>query len=133
MPEFTDDALHCLDSKWRFKIAQPEIVDGKMQFGANIVNTLRFICHAPYMRKDGTIDVCHNPMKTVVGRGTGDQTEIVECGKCRSQYIIRTIYDDAGHVTFSNSIWDIGRKVSSVGTLWTDRKDYTSYVKFEKK
>lgn len=130
---FTDEALKRVDVKGRYKIEFPQIVNGKMQFGANEVHTQRFICQAPYMRKDGTIDVCNNPMKTVIGMGTGDQAEIIECGKCRSQYIMRTIYNKVGNVKYSTSVWDIGRKVAKEGRLWTDREDYTSYVKFAQK
>lgn len=125
----TEADLH-IDAKGRFRIDRPQIVDGSMTFGPNKVSTLRYICQSAYMMKDGTIDVCRNPFKTVVGRGTGDQTEIVECGKCRTQYIVRSKYSALGSLEVQTSVWDIGRKIAAEGFLWTDKSDYTSYIKF---
>lgn len=124
--------LH-IDAKGRYRIDRPEVVDGSMTFGPNTVKTLRFICQSAYMMKDGTVDVCHNPFKTIVGGGTGDQTEIVECGKCRTQYIVRTKYGYLGTLELQTSVWDIGRKIAAEGRLWTDKTDYTSYIKFKLK
>lgn len=114
----------------KFHIYQPEIVNGKMDFGSYDCATLRLLCQSAYMNKDGEISVCHNPFFTVVGQGLGDQTQIVECGKCRTQYIIRRKYNEQGNLTFSTSVWAIGRKVETKGKLWTDRKDWSSHVIF---
>lgn len=128
----TSKAKAHIDKDKRLNIQQLEIVKGRMNFGKSSVETLRFICHAPYVRKDNSIDICMNPMKTVVGGGTGDQTEIIECGKCRSQYIIRTQYSDLGHVNFSTSIWDVGRKLKAMGRFMSAHDDYKGCIDFGK-
>lgn len=124
------DVLARTDRNGKFHIYPLEIVKGEMDFGKYKQNTLRFICQSAYVNKEGKVSICKNPCLTVVGGGTGDQTKIIECGKCRSQYIVRTQYNDAGNVHFMTSVWAIGRKVSQLGKLWTDRKDWESYIDF---
>ena len=128
--EMDSEAKARTDRNGRFHIRPLEIVNGEMDFGSYKQKTLRFICQSAYMNREGVISVCKNPCKTVVGGGTGDQTEIIECGHCRTQYIIRTRYNEQGNVNFSTSVWAIGRKVEEKGKLWTDRNDWESYIKF---
>lgn len=114
----------------KFHIYPLEIVKGEMDFGKYKQKTLRMICQSAYMNKEGQISICKNPCFTVVGGGTGDQTQIIECGKCRTQYIIRRRYNEQGNVNFSTSVWAIGRKVGEKGKLWTDRKDWSDHIIF---
>ena len=101
----------------KFHLYLPTISKGEMDFGKYKQKTLRFICQSAYVNKEGQVSICNNPFKDVVGGGTGDQTEIVHCDKCRTQYIIRTRYNEAGNVNFSTSVWAIGRKVAELGKL----------------
>lgn len=75
------------------------------------VGTIQLRCNSCFVKRPDTICKCNSTVKTIVGGGTGDQCEIVECGKCRTSYLIRTIYDDKGHLKLNVSVWDTGRNL----------------------
>lgn len=97
-----------------FKIELPTlkkselIIDGKKQCG-----TIQLRCNSCYVKHPDTICKCNSTVKTIVGGGTGDQCEIIECGKCRTSYMVRTIYDDKGHLKLNISVWDTGRNIKN--------------------
>lgn len=97
-----------------FKIELPTlkksslVIDGQDQCG-----TIQLRCNSCYVKHPDTICKCNSTVKTIVGGGTGDQCEIIECGKCRTSYLVRTRYDEEGHLKLSVSVWDTGRNIKN--------------------
>lgn len=125
-----DDEALTRTENGRFHIHPLVIVDGEMDFGKYKQKTRRMICQSAYMNKEGRVSICKNPCFTVVGEGSGDQTQIIECGKCRTQYVIRRQHNTQGDTLFSTAVWAIGRKIGEKGKLWTDRKDWSDHIIF---
>lgn len=84
------------------------MIDGKAQCG-----TIQLRCNSCYVKHPDTICKCNSTVKTIVGGGTGDQCEIIECGKCRTSYLVRTIYDEEGKLHLNVSVWDTGRNIKN--------------------
>lgn len=123
-----------------YEIEVPELVNDRIRVPASEVNggnlgefvpTIKFQCRSLFAKSPNTVCKCNATVKTLVGRGTGDQTEIISCGKCRTSYIIRQHYDDAGHLDISMSVWDLGRNVQQFCKMKRD-KDYKVWVEFNK-
>ncbi len=112
-----------------FKIELPEIVDYKFPMDGKIIPSLQFKCQSLYAKRPNEICKCNSVVKTVIGKGTGDQTEIIECGKCRTSYLIRSHYNDDGTLEIKTSVWDTGRNIKRFGTMKRD-KDYNFWVEF---
>lgn len=74
--------------------------------------TYKFKCQSLYMRNGDIMHCCNSTVKTIIGDGSGDQTEIVECGKCRTSYLIRTRYID-GKLVVNSSVWDTSRNIKN--------------------
>ena len=116
-----------------YKIELPKLVDYKMPYvDGKTVPAIQFRCQSLYAKKPNEICCCNSVVKTIVGGGTGDQTEIIECGKCRTAYLIRTPYNDDGTLEIKTTIWDTGRNVKAFCTMKRD-KDYNTWVEFNKK
>lgn len=92
-------------------------------------STVQLRCNSLYVKKGDVVHKCNSTVKTIIGRGTGDQTEIIECGKCRTSYLIRTQYDEAGHLTLSMSVWDTNRNIKNLSYREHD-DDYNYMVRF---
>lgn len=115
-----------------YKIELPKIRNYKMPYDKGVtVPALQFKCQSLYARKPNEVCCCNSVVKTIIGAGSGDQTEIIECGKCRTSYIIRTRYDDKGHLDIKTTVWDTGRNVKAFCTMKRD-KDYNTWVEFNK-
>lgn len=84
------------------------MIDGKAQCG-----TIQLRCNSCYVKHPDTICKCNSTVKTIVGGGTGDQCEIIECGKCRTSYLVRTQYDEEGKLHLNVSVWDTGRNLKN--------------------
>lgn len=93
--------------------------------------TIQLKCHSLYVKKGDTVCACNSTVKTIVGAGDGDQTEIVECGKCRTAYLIRTTYDDFHHLKLNISVWDTNRNIKNLSYREHD-DDYNYLVRFNK-
>lgn len=114
-----------------YKVDLPKIVEYEMPMGDKKVPSLQFRCQSLYARKPNEICCCNSVVKTAIGGGTGDQTELIECGKCRTSYIIRTQYNDEGHMAIKATVWDTGRNVKAFCNAKRD-KDYNIWVEFNK-
>lgn len=115
-----------------YKIELPDIVNYKFNIGKEKpVPSLQFRCNSLFLYKPNTIDCCHNVIKTVIGKGTGDQTELIECAKCRTSYVIRQIYHEDGQLEIKIAIYDIGRNVQNFCTTRRD-KNSNVWVEFNK-
>lgn len=84
------------------------MIDGKAQ-----CSTIQLRCNSCYVKHPDTICKCNSTVKTIVGGGTGDQCEIIECGKCRTSYLVRTQYDEEGKLHLNVSVWDTGRNLKN--------------------
>lgn len=102
----------CVDGLYKIELPTLRksrlMIDGKDQCG-----TIQLRCNSCYVKHPDTICKCNSTVKTIVGGGTGDQCEIIECGKCRTSYLVRTVYDDEGHLSLNVSVWDTGRNIKN--------------------
>lgn len=115
-----------------YKIELPKIVSYRFNVGKDKpVPSLQFRCNSLYVYKPNTIDCCHNVIKTVIGRGTGDQTELIECAKCRTAYVVRQIYHDDGQMEIKMAVYDTGRNIKNFCNTRRDKKD-DIWVEFNK-
>lgn len=112
-----------------YNIELPELVDGRVQLGEGYAPTIQMRCKSLHVKKPSEIHCCNSVVKTIVGRGRGDQTEIVECGKCRTAYVIRQRYDDNGKLTINTSVWNTPRNLDKYCTTKRDR-NYGVWVQF---
>lgn len=114
-----------------YQINLPAIRKGSIRVGEKDVPTLQFACQSLFVKKPNELSCCNSVVKTVIGSGTGDQTELIECGKCRTSYILRTIYNKDGTVEFKTAIYDVSRNVQNYGKYRCD-KNYNYWVEFNK-
>lgn len=115
-----------------FKIDLPTLKNSELVMdGEKVCNTIQLRCNSCYVKHPDTVAKCNSVVKTIVGGGTGDQCEIVECGKCRTSYLIRTIYDEEGHLKLNVSVWDTGRNIKSFSRREHD-DDYNFLLRFNK-
>lgn len=116
-----------------YGIDLPELIEFKMPYpGAKkgeAVSALKFKCQSLFTKSPDTLCKCNQTIKTLVGRGSGDQTEIISCGKCRTSYLIRTTYDDVGHLKISTSVWEVNRNIRNYCNVKRD-KDYKVWLAF---
>ena len=113
-----------------FEIKKPTISEHVFDYGnKKSVKALQLRCQSLLVKRPDTICRCNSLVKTIVGGGTGDQTELIECGRCRTAYLVRTIYDDAGHLEVRVDTWDLSRNVKRYAELRRD-KDYRIWVSF---
>lgn len=99
--------------------------------GEKVCHTIQLRCNSCYVKHPDTVCKCNSVVKTIVGGGTGDQCEIIECGKCRTSYLVRTIYDNEGHLKLNVSVWDTGRNIKSFSRREHD-DDYNFLLRFNK-
>lgn len=75
------------------------------------------------------VDKCNGSLKTIVGRGTGDQTELISCSKCRTAYIVRQKWDDEGHLEIQTTVYDMSDRLKALGEGGLD-KDFNYWIAF---
>lgn len=115
-----------------YEIAPPRVVDYVMPMNDKGVPSLQLKCNSLYVKRPNEMHCCNSVVSTIIGKGTGDQTELVECGKCRTAYIIRKIYHEDGTLEIKTLVWDVGRKCKQFCELKRDN-DYRCWVEFNKK
>lgn len=102
----------CVDGV--YKIDLPTLKKSRLVIdGQDKCGTIQLRCNSCYVKHPDTICKCNSTVKTIVGGGTGDQCEIIECGKCRTSYLVRTIYDEQGKLHLNISVWDSGRNIKN--------------------
>lgn len=113
-----------------YEIKKPTIQEYKFDYeGKKPVDALQLKCQSLFIKRPGTVCKCNSLVKTIIGGGTGDQTELIECGRCRTSYLVRTQYDDEGHLNIRVNTWDLGRNLKQYAELKRD-KDYRIWVNF---
>lgn len=116
-----------------FEIKKPTVQEYKFEYdGKKPVDALQLKCQSLFVKRPDTIHRCNSLVKTIIGGGTGDQTELIECGRCRTSYLVRTQYDDKGHLNIKVNVWDLGRNLKQYADLKRD-KDYRIWVNFHDK
>lgn len=80
--------------------------------GVEKTDTIQLRCNSLYLRSGEHIHCCNSTVKSIVGNGTGDQTEIIECAKCRTSYLIRQRYIN-GKLELKMSVWDTSRNIKN--------------------
>ena len=115
-----------------YKIELPKLVDYKMPMNGKYVPAIQLRCQSLFAKKPNEVHCCNSVVKTIIGNGVGDQTELIECGKCRTAYLIRTQYTDDGHLLLKTAVWDTGRNIKQFCEFKQD-KDYHFWVEFNKK
>lgn len=97
-----------------YKINTPTEVHSKLNLSSeDPKSVVRLNCNSLITYSPDTIVKCNSCVGTILYGGTGDQTEIIECGKCRTSYLVRTRFDDEGVPHISCAIWDISRNVKN--------------------
>lgn len=119
--------MKCVNGVYHIEL--PKLVEGKVQLGEGYAPTIQMRCQSLKACQNGEVHCCNSVVKTIVGRGRGDQTEIVECGKCRTSYVIRTKYDDNGKLYIHTSVWDVSRNLRKCSNIKRDR-NYDMWVRF---
>ena len=113
-----------------YEIQKPTVQEYKFDYeGKKPVDSLQLRCQSLFVKRPNEICKCNSLVKTIIGGGTGDQTELIECGRCRTAYLVRTQYDEAGHLNIRVNVWDLGRKLKQYADLKRD-KDYKIWVNF---
>lgn len=78
------------------------------------IETIQFRCQSLFTKSPDTIHCCNQTIKTIIGRGSGEQTEIISCGKCRTSYLIKTTYHDGEkEPTIKAAVWEINRNIKN--------------------
>lgn len=99
--------------------------------GQRVSDTIQLKCNSLCVRKGDTVCKCNSTVTTIVGAGTGDQCEIMECGKCRTAYLVRKVYDEQHHLKLNVSVWDTCRNLKNLSRREHD-DDYNFQVRFNK-
>lgn len=114
IPILDGEVKKACDENGVYKINLPELKKSELKIdGKKASETIQLRCQSCYVKHPDTICKCNSTVKTIVGGGTGDQCEIIECGKCRTSYLVRTRYDAQGHLKLAISVWDTGRNIKS--------------------
>lgn len=104
-----------------YKIKTPLKTPGEISLTSrDPVAVVRLNCQSLITYSPDTIVKCNSCVKTIFTGGSGDQTEIIECGKCRTSYLVRTQFDDKGQPIVDCAIWDISRNVKNYGFVKTN-------------
>lgn len=116
-----------------FKIDLPNQIPYKFPFdGHKPVPSIQLRCQSLLTQKPNIVACCNSTVKTIIGEGSGDQVEIVECGRCRTAYLIHTHYDEGAKEPKINiKVWDTGRNVKRYCKMKRD-DDHNIWVEFNK-
>lgn len=127
-----EEVIKACDENGVYTVNLPELQNSELELdGQKVCKTILLRCQSLYVKQPDTICKCNSVVKTIVGAGTGDQCEIIECGKCRTSYLVRTIYDKEGHLKMNVSVWDTGRNLRPF-TKRTHDDDYNFKLEFNK-
>lgn len=133
IPNLDEEVEKEVDSDGLYTIHRPTTHEGNLcVVGVPTQDMIQIRCHSLNVKKPDTICQCNSVVKTVIGNATGDQIDIVECGKCRTSYLIRTRRDENGKLNISARIWDISRNLKNFTTM-KHNSAYDFQVKFNKK
>lgn len=109
-----DPAVDAETKNGEYRIKSPIENPGKITLtGKDPVDVIRLNCQSLIAYSPDTLVKCNSCVKTIISGGSGDQVEIIECGKCRTSYLVRTQYDSDGKPKIDCAVWDISRNVKN--------------------
>lgn len=113
-----------------YEIGKPTITSYKFEYhGQEPVDALQLHCQSLYTRRPNEIHKCNSLIKTIIGHGSGTQTELIECGRCRTSYLVTTKYLENGDIDIIVNIWDLGRNLKQYAELKRD-SEHRVWVSF---
>ncbi len=113
-----------------YEIKKPTMSTYKFEYhGKEPVDAIKLHCQSLYTRRPNEVHKCNSLIKTIIGHGTGTQTELIECGRCRTSYLVTTKYADNGDIDIIVNVWDLGRNLKQYAELKRD-KNYKVWVSF---
>ena len=125
IPELSDEVItRSKDGVYKIDIPTQKPSKLFLEKGENC-DTIQLRCNSLYLRNGNKVHCCNSTVTTIIGNGSGDQTEIVECAKCRTSYLIRKQYKD-GKLNLRMAIWDTSRNLKNVSYL--DHNDNGDYL-----
>lgn len=131
-PKLEPDVKSECNERMAYNIKPPTQKHDKMSMvGLGTVKTLKLNCNSLCVKKPDTVCKCNSLLTTYIGELSGDQTQIIECGKCRTSYIVRTRVID-GEVKVYARVWDISRNLKNFAKVLNDDR-YDFLIQFNKK
>lgn len=129
IPELSDEVKQaCVDGV--YEICKPSVSMYKFEYNhKEPVDAIQLHCQSLYTRRPNEVHKCNSLVKTIIGEGSGCQTELIECGRCRTSYLVTTDYNSNGDVDITVSVWDLGRNLKQYAELKRD-KDHRIWVNF---
>lgn len=116
-----------------FKIDTPNQIPYQFPFdGHKPIPSIQLKCQSLLTQRPNIVACCNSTVKTIIGGGSGDQVELIECGRCRTSYLVRTHYDEGDptpHIDIR--VWDTGRNVKKYTKMKRD-KNQDVWVEFNK-
>lgn len=130
IPNIDHTVMERCDKNGYYQVEPPTPKEGKLVVvGVPSQDMTQFSCNSLYVKKPDTVCKCNSVVTTLVGQPTGDHTQIIECGKCRTSYIMRTVN---GKTTIK--VWDISRNLKNfVEPFVADKKHYVVKFNTDKK
>lgn len=128
VPELADEVkAECVGGV--YEIQKPTAQEYKFDYhGHPPVDSIQLRCQSLFAKRPNVLCKCNSLVKTIVGNGSGDQTELIECGRCRTSYLVRTKYEN-GKCSVRVDVWDLSRKLKQYADLKRD-KDFRIWVSF---
>lgn len=132
-PNLDPELAKELGDDYTYNIPTPTVKKGTLTVvGVPSQEMRQVYCNSLCVKKPDTVCKCNSVITTLVGEPEGDQIQIVECGKCRTSYLMRTRKDENGEVKITAKIWDVSRNLKNfVQQIENDNYDFL--VKFNKK
>ena len=119
-----------------FEIVPLDLVNISMPYpdapGGEPVQAIQFRCQSLFTKFPDTLCKCNQTVKTLIWGGSGDQIEIVSCGKCRTSYLIRTAFDEDGVLQHSADVWEVNRNIMNYCKVKRD-KQHRVWLEFNSK
>lgn len=113
-----------------YEIKKPTISRYKFEYhGKEPVDAIQLHCQSLYTKRPNEVHKCNSLIKTIIGQGSGTQVELIECGRCRTSYLVKTEYAENGDINITVDVWDLGRNLKQYAELKRD-KEYRLWVNF---
>ena len=130
VPNLSPEVQKETDENKVYSIKNPTQQKGSLcVVGVPTQDMIQLRCNSLNVKKPDTVCKCNSVVKTIIGNATGDQIDIVECGKCRTSYLVRTRRDENGELKITAKVWDISRNLKNFVTMMHN-DDYDFLVKF---
>lgn len=135
IPTIDSEVKKACNEEDEFVITSPTVSKGVLAMaGVPVQDSYCLKCHSVCVKKPNTVCKCNSTITTIIGKVAGEQVQIVECGKCRSAYLVRTKEGEKGEPQISAQIWDVSRNLKNFAEVFPLAPDRSSLVvRFNKK